>query len=226
MLSSQVPDIRMPHDFPLQPYSDLYRAVVGQLVSNTEERRMFTWGFRGVARRFRSCCEADEEFRKAYYAWRNTKSAEDLYREDKALFHFFSDGLSAIETLFFALYIVGWVVKPEHFPTGSEKQIEPKFTSGKFTSHFPDEPLSLALKNAVSSSEYREWKNLRNPLAHRYAPGKSVTIDLGQGSAWHSFLGLELDEQFTSRRRKWLANNLCQILESANGFAKDHYNTN
>ena len=74
-------------------------------------RRLTPWiefrgGWKALEIGYETCCENDRVFREAIR--RNSHS--DLYIQERELFGFFTTGMAAVESFFYALYAFGWML--------------------------------------------------------------------------------------------------------------------
>jgi len=109
----------------------------------------------------------------------------DLYQEDDALFDFFVKGFSVLESFYYSVYALGALIftptqelsvpPPPQFPllhpTEQKKlrEITPLRTYTAFNQLFPGLPLTDLLGYILDDVVYKEWKDIRNLLAHRVA---------------------------------------------------------
>ena len=197
----------------------------------------FGGGWRAVEIRFQTCCEHDRIFRDAI----RRNSHADQYVQEQQLFGFFTTGLAAVESLFYALYAFGWMLnrgKAGAFAliAGKQEQVTPETTRDAFRKEYgPSDPLVTALDSALNDPSWKEWKKIRNVLAHRATPprilhvGVSLSIG-GKPQPESDFFRQEsrlkelgaLDEGTTHTRCEWLDATLEKLLKAAQSFAKQH----
>ena len=144
----------------------------------------------GVASRFQACGVHSESFTAIFQGTRGRAQDERAYQEDDALFGFFVDGLSALESFYYSLYALGaLIVTPTQGPSVppsaqfpllthlvdpahrrvSPRSITPETTRDAYTQAFPGLPLTELLGHIQEDEMYKEWSDNRNILAHRVA---------------------------------------------------------
>jgi hypothetical protein len=107
---------------------------------------------------------------------------EERYRQEKWLFAFFMEGLSAIECLYYGLYFLGAIADPQNFDTGiNRRDVNPGFVATRFAEAFPSD-LSTKLAEVDGSDEIKLWRLVRNVLTHRGIPPRQHS--LGEASVW------------------------------------------
>lgn len=165
----------VPDDFPL----DAIEAIHAHL--HDRDRRPPEWASaaNGLMWRFRACDEHGAALVESLRA-SVAPPSEDRYHQEKWLFGFFTEGLSAIECLYYGLYFIGALANPQMFDTEINRhRIKPRFVAAKFAAAFPCEDLSTRLGEVDTGEEITLWRGVRNVLVHQGAPGR------------HHFLGRE-----------------------------------
>jgi hypothetical protein len=212
-----------PSDFPRPSW----QAVLDNVSAHTGEAAFgnFAGGWNAVAYRFRACCDCGEAFASSVRQHGDAPPFPHRYFQERDLFAFFVTGFSALESFCFAMFFVGSFIQPNKFRTGTVddlRKINATATAGRLISVFPDVGLGQALRDVHDCDESKEWRNLRNLLVHRTAPGRHIFASLKepagvpqQSSTWG---GIPIDENLTTSRRTWLANSLQTICEEAEVF--------
>src|SRR5215213_7597260 len=81
-------------------------------------------------------------------------------------------------------HLLAQALRSDRFPIATEddkKKIYPQVVADKFTSVFPNEPVTCAINDLMDDQGFKAWKDLRNILAHRSSPGRHFAITLGGG---------------------------------------------
>lgn len=203
----------LPKDFNSKDYdniNDLVHKIEKPHQPLNEKWRQYSSGWRAISYRFKSTVYHDEMFRKVI----NDNAFEGKYLQERELFNFFVNGFSTIETFTYTLYYIGSFLKPNIF-SNKPRDVTPDVTKNKYVKAYPDCDLTQYLDKLVTSLEFKEWKTIRNSLAHRIVPSRIVHIStrktLRQPDIW-KLKELNINEDLTLGRRKWLA----QMLN--NGF--------
>jgi hypothetical protein len=197
----------------------------------------------GVAFRFRACTLHYHDFMEIFQRTGGTSQNLDLYQEDDTLFGFFVKGLSALESFYYGLYALGALIitptktpsvpPPDQYPwldpseSKKLKKIVPEGVRDTFKKNFPELPLTVYLERLIDDPHYKDWRDMRNILAHRAAtagrtiqyrgpslfqtdePPLSITV-------WAS--DLPLDAAIQASQYDWLRETINNGLEVASAF--------
>jgi hypothetical protein len=247
-MSLHVPtvELEVPDDFPQKHY-DAVHARVTSSPRGDEARFHYGGAWNAVLYRFVSCARSDETFADSVRIAGSMPYPPQRFIQEDALFGFFVNGLSVIESFFYGLYWIGSMVDTNSFPVVTENKpitppvvhrqgVKPKIkilkdinvdeTVNQYIKIFGTCPLTDAFGrlryrdssgNARNTSEYREWKKIRNILAHRAHYGRSISIGGPGGVVWRAH-DIQLTDQFTTTRRQWLASTLAELMNGAEIF--------
>jgi hypothetical protein len=232
-----VADIMVGSSFPSDLHEAVAEVVNRWLRAQSEEKRNkppgpwfeFASAWEAVKVRYRTCCEHDQTFTHSIKG----TSHEDIYVQERELFGFFTTGLAAIESFFYALYAFGWMLKPSRFDliVSDQKKVASHTTRDAFRKEYGTaDPLVDALESVLKDPSWKEWNIIRNVLAHRGAPGRKLHVGISIGAAPQpktDFLLQEsrlmqlgsLDEKTTRTRREWLEATLITLLKATKLFA-------
>ena len=223
-----------PGDFPKKHYDAVARRIHANHARVTGSPRgdeaMVHYGgaWNAVLYRFVSCARSDETFANSVRTATLTPVRPERFIQEDALFGFFVNGLSVIESFFYGLYWIGSMVDTTSFPvrTGDElKKITVKNTVDEYIKKFATCPLTDAFSRLTSTDDYDKWKRIRNILAHRAAYGRAITTTFGghqeEEVVWR-VLGEPLNDQFTTTKRQWLASTLAELMKGAEIFVDSH----
>jgi hypothetical protein len=83
----------------------------------------------------------------------------------------------------------------------------------------------IAFQSVFADPAYREWKEVRNVLTHRTAPGRTIFVSIDSDEdlppRW-KINDIALDQQTATTRRAHAARMLTGLLEAATVFAETH----
>lgn len=228
----QVHGIDFPDDFPVQPYNAVH-AKLNSAKRQPDQVFHQGGGLKGLAYRFLTAAEADDRFTDIVGVEQNHLNR---FHQEEALFSFFVNSLSAIESFFYGLYWIGTVAEPARFPVavtdGDLRKIKidktmSEFRTGPHAGIFSAAFAALqtrdpATGNWMNTDPYKELKDVRNILAHRASYGRIVQMVAGSGSqlddVWR-VRNIPINNQVTRSRRIWLAATLTGLLRSAEAYA-------
>lgn len=229
-MSNGLGDI-VPKDFP----RDIHKQVALRVFGEAERKGIkphlldhFHDSWLASGYRFCTCVEHDEAFRDSIKRVGVNPNQKEHYIQERELFGFFINGLTVIESLAYSSYILGAMLVENGFPMNAPKLIQVNHTADKYNKYYPNEPLSNELDQLRNSSDYDEWKKIRNILAHRVIPARKITVTLWppqlDNSPKASWIDdtLELNANTTLSRRKWLARVADVMILAIDTFTKNH----
>jgi hypothetical protein len=219
-------ELELPGDFPKKHYDAVHARVTS---SPRDADAMFHYGgaWNAVRYRFVSCARSDETFANSVRTATLTPGHPERFIQEDALFGFFVNGLSVIESFFYGLYWIGSMVDTTSFPVRTKendlKKITVEKTVKKYIRKFSTCPLTDAFSRLTSTDEYDKWKDIRNILAHRAHYGRAIVDSIGGpgGVVWRC-QDIPLTDQFTTTRRQWLASTLAELMKGAEIFVGSH----
>jgi hypothetical protein len=219
----------MPNDFPVVYYEAVSKALIPhkEVEAHKETWAQFAAAWNGLAYRYLSCWEHNSGFTKAIRKSGKSPLPPQRYIQERELFNFFTSGLAALECFSFGVYAIGAILKPEFFPMKSEddmRKIKLKLTANMYEKSFPQQGITSALKNTAKSSQLGEWRDIRNILIHRSAPGRKFHIG-GEShglAIWNA--KIEINEKTTSVKYEWLTSTLVKLVSAADEFTSKHFN--
>jgi hypothetical protein len=104
------------------------------------------------------------------------RTFENRLEEDILLYGFFMNALSVIDSFCFGAYFVGTQLSSKDFnPNPNLRSIDPKHTGDYFSKFSPTSAFTTTLSNLLQSPEY-EKLDIRNVLAHRIIPGRTLSL--------------------------------------------------
>jgi hypothetical protein len=225
--------VELPDDFPHAPYNAIHARVIA---SPRAPEQIFHYGgaWNAVAFRFLSLATADDLFTDSVIKSGSAPGYPERFQQEESLFNFFVNGLSVIESFFHGLYWIGSMGDRATFPIRSGSELRKiktdttidlymaKLGSTRLTNFFALLRVKDASGHWRNTSQYEEWKDVRNILAHRAAYGRVLTGSTRPGpqpeDVWR-VRDIPLNDQLTRTRRAWMAATLKSLLEGAEEFA-------
>jgi hypothetical protein len=231
--------INMPDDFPTDAYNGVHDRLREYRNRNPDSATWLEYaaGWNAVASRFKTMADADEQFTQQIITQRARQvslSHHEMQLQEEHLYRFFMNGHSTIESFCYAMFALGALLYPTKFPMSTYKQLQvisPALLQQKYASEFPCRRISVVLTALVScDADYKNWRKIRNILAHRVVPRRTIHVHLHEGSRPDTMVNrptewgeIELDEETTQGRRLWLASTLIRCVEAAQTFATNHF---
>jgi hypothetical protein len=106
---------------------------------------------------------------------KTSRSEKRMFEEDRLLYGFFTNALSAIESFCFAAYFLGTALKKSNFePEPKLWRMKPKKTLSLFSNFYSNSPFTEALRKCISSKRYASTSAIRNVLSHRFTPFRTI----------------------------------------------------
>lgn len=212
-----------PLDFPAGPYEAVHAIVVSKWMSHAlYEHYAGSWN--AVAYRYVGANDAGQEFDLSLEEHGASPTPVERYRQEQALFTFFSSGFSTFEAAFYALYVIGAFLEPTGFSLASEKdqqRVSPAHTSIAFKAAFVGDPILAGFDRVFADPAYQQWREIRNVLTHRTAPGRRMYVSIGTDDAppveW-KLKNITLDRALVPARQGELARLLGELLSATEAF--------
>src|SRR5262249_11095699 len=112
--------------------------------------------------------------------------------------------------------------------TPKEQQaVSPTSTGIAYRRHFVGDPVLAAFDAVFQDTAYREFREVRNILTHRTAPGRRIFVGIGSDNelpARWKINNIALDGQTAGARRAEVARILTTLLEAATVFVEARIN--
>lgn len=168
-------------DFPVSPYESIYRVIVTKH-GNHPRFDHFAGAWNALAYRFVAAVNYGDELIDSFSTYGTSPPPNERFVQERLLFDFFSSGFSAFECVFYGCYAIGNFLMPENFLLESAKeqqQVSPSRTRDAFLKAFPGDQLLMDINKLFMDQEYQRWREIRNILTHRAAPGRTMYVSLG-----------------------------------------------
>jgi hypothetical protein len=223
--------IQMSADFPEAAYNEI-AAHVGPLQPRfSAAYRHHAGAWNAVAIRFRSAAEADDVFQSSL---NELTSIEQRFRQEGALFQFFTNSVSVLDSCAYALHALANMIDSPAFPLTSQSLRTEDFrrVARSFEQQYPADSLAVALVSTDADALATELRDLRNILSHRVASTRSYVLSAAPGpnppvrweldhmEASSGIQALSIDSQLTARYRSWLAGRLDALFVEINRFVR------
>jgi hypothetical protein len=213
----------VPCDFPTAAYESVHNVIAQKCAAHAlYEQYVGAWN--ALAYRFRSSVDYGDAVVASLMAHGTAPKAEERYRQERALFGFFSSGFSTMESTFYGLFAIGAFITPTAFPLTTPKeqqQVSPKRTTEAFTNAFAGDPILQAFATLFADPSFQRWREIRNVLTHRTAPGRRLYVSFGDedvpATEW-KLTNAPLDANLISTYRTDLARVLGDLLAASSKF--------
>lgn len=219
----------MPGDFPVAQYEAVFDRVSRWTNASGHAYEQFAAAWNAVSYRYLAMTEDEKSF--TALVTKTAPEPEIRYEQERSLFGFFSNGFSVFESTFYGLFALGALLSPPHFPIVSPKEqqrISPQSTMAAFKAAFTNDAINSAISALTNSADYIEWREIRNILTHRAAPGRTFFVGIGGASdeplpdQW-KVKGIALDKNMAVSRRGKLADLLNRFLDGSQEFVERNF---
>lgn len=226
---------KMPPDFPSEAYLLVNSDLEKYKSTHREQCKSFGLGWKGIAYRYRTSVEYDEQFTNSVIKYSNSPPHEERYYQEKFLTGFFANAISTLECFFFSTRCIASILKPEEFPMMADRDLRfyPSDVARDFNNYFSSDSISRKQTECLKDTHYEKMKDMRDVLIHRGMPSRSFYVGgdrNGMATMPDNIKGLSnqwqfdfpIDQQTTSSHRRWLSNMLKDLIEATDGFCKDN----
>jgi len=219
----------VPKKFPKQNYSEINKFANTKYKNNEFVINQFLGGWNAIIYRYLVCIESDQKFLKLIKKYSDAPPQPFRYFQERELFNFFVNGLSIFDCFGYSAYMLCSVINPNNFivTQNNLERIKLKKVKNALIEFCSTENLSIKLNNLFNSRNFKDFKEIRNILAHRESPpGRTIRLSVGSIRGRKSALwiaGIELNENTTSSRLAWMEGNLFELIEYLGDLLKKHY---
>ena len=214
----------LPQHFPKDKYEKIYTKVLQYSNNFQLQCTQFRGGWRSLVYRYLACTKHSDDYIKIIKKDRISPSYFLRYEQERELFNFFTNGLSAIETLGYMLYMICSIDNSNDFKVITKeafKNVVLRKTVLKLKEFHSVENITKELGKLINSQEYKDWVEVRNALMHRETPGRKIMLSskrskIEQSDLW--FEVIEINKETTACRLKWLELNLFNLIDLTYDF--------
>ena len=214
----------MPPEFPTAAYEAIYSVIVKRAQADAQLYDQFSGAWNAVSYRYLAVIEYSEAFTRSIIEHGTAPGPVERYRQERDLFGFFGNGVSALEAFFYGLFAIGGILSPNHFPMATaedQQRVSAGSTRGAYAKAFPGDPILAALDAVSKDAAYHEWRDVRNILTHRAAPGRRMYVGIPESQplpAEWKILNIPLNQDTTETRKRQLSQLLSSMLDAARTF--------
>jgi hypothetical protein len=218
------PNGLIPHrDFPYEAYEAVHAAVAARW-SGAASYHQYSGAWNALAYRFHGSVDAGAKFQRSLSDFGPHPAPHQRYQQEEALFNFFSNGFAAFEALFYGLFAIGSFIDAVTFPLATpreQQRVSPSHTNDAFERAFPGDPLLDAFTSLFNDPAYQRWRDMRNVLTHRAAPGRRMYVGIGSDDAppveW-KLNDLPLNSELVPKHLRELAELISGVILAAKTF--------
>jgi hypothetical protein len=225
-------DIAVARDFPKSEYMEVeqrisvYLSGLGVDAGTVPGFSGYAGGWNALIIRFRA---ADEDCSAAALPLARNFGGmplEDRYNGERALFGFFANAMSTVESCCFAIYQMARMKNPAAF-NAEERSVKVESTADAVAAAFPGTTLASDLAQLVQDPIWARVKYIRNTLVHRESPGITIYINtVGAPPAppaeWTG-RGVVLEPALVNDPMSWLGREITTLVGATLGWVKSNF---
>ncbi len=219
----------MPPEFPVAEYESVFERVKPHAQTANDIYKQFVGAWNALPYRFLAVTEYEAAVTTSLTEAGGSPSPPERYRQERDLFGFFSNGFSVFEATFYGLFSLGALLSAADFQIGTAKdqqRISPSSTASAIGKAFAGDPIHGAVDSILSDPAYLEWREVRNVLTHRAAPGRIFFVGIGGDETlpdeW-KIRGIPLDADMAHKRRSELSRLLNALLQAMDQFTQTYF---
>lgn len=222
----KVNGLLMPPDFPTTLFERVYSRARLRSTSHVSAYEHFNAAWNAISFRYLALCNDGDAFTASVSAPDGGASLQERYQQERHLFGFFSNGFSAFESFFYGMFAIGALLHPVDFPLATPKEqqaVSPASTDRAYARAFVGDPILATFAAVFTDAAYREWKEVRNILTHRTAPGRTIFVSVESDEdllARWKINDIPLGRETASVRRGHAARMLSALLNAAAVFTE------
>lgn len=171
----------------------------------------YSGAWNAVAYRYEDAVEAGQRFNSSIVEFGASPPFLERQKQEKDLYSFYTNGISAIESACYAAFTIGAFISPSDFPMETARQqrrISPNHTHASYKQTFPGDKFLDVFEALFSNQSYLQWSDVRNILTHRTAPGRRMFVGIADDDApaveW-KVDNISLDDKLVPRQQAQLA---------------------
>ena len=221
--------LTVPDDFPASAFERVWKKISPLSTTRNALYVEFSSAWNALTHRYLAMVDHGEGFTASVIADGTSPKPERRHYQEQCLFDFFSSGFSAFDAFFYATFAVGALVDAVAFPLTTEaeqKSVSSGHTLKCYRGRFSGSAILAALEALAGSAEYRQWRDVRNILTHRAAPGRTLHVsgepdDETPVDRWKVF-GIPLDRNTIPERRAHASGLLTPSVTAVADFVELH----
>ena len=210
-------------EFPAALYEGVHEKVLSKWTGHAQYEH-YAGAWNALAYRFHGAFDAADSFNDSLIKHGPSPEPPDRYWQEQTLFGLFSNGFSTFESYFYAMFGIGAFITAGNFPLSTAKdqqKVSPSQTVAAYKAVFPGDPIVAEFDKLFADPIYQEWREIRNVLTHRTAPGRLMFASIGADDSppveW-KLKGIIFDPTFAPTRKAELAKTLGSLVAAADAF--------
>lgn len=215
----------IPPEYPIESHVAYVENAKIIIASNKEAWVEFLRGIKATAYRFIAFKELTEEMNLKWEALELFPSHRDIFEQERDLLYLFVNGVSAIESVYYSLYILATQANPKvlQFSDLENRKYgsDPRWIRKNLAQALGTVSVLTSIKSIERSENWKVWNKYRNMMFHSVAaprvhrlsvspnPPKPAILDYG--STWCT-PDLIKDSQGFREYLPWLSSKLGRLL--------------
>lgn len=222
----------VPPDFPASGLDAVVQRIAEGPPHSNSQWAVVGPAWNAVAYRFLAAARADDALGRSFLKDGTAPVPVARTRQELALFAFVTAACACVESLYFALYASGSILRPAGFPLNTLDDFvdaTPGETARRYRAAFPGDPLAGRLRGTLRTGAFRELTMWRNIAVHRAALPRMIYVSAGKpaapspSDAWRVGVypggkDVALGPSLTRDKRDWLATRVTVLVAEVDAF--------
>ena len=143
-----------PQGFPNAPFDDILESVQAFCTANpvpVDRLVAFNEAWNGLAYRVTAAHDSSDEYSASFAGFGSMPPPEERYKQERALFNFFANALSALETMGRGQYVIGSLLIPTAF-TKNRPYLQDVYRD--YLGNYPTEAVTTELARLIAEPQF------------------------------------------------------------------------
>lgn len=204
----------MPDIFPSTVYDEIQKNFIAKK-KNEEKWKEHGIAWNAISYRYLSLKKYNDDYVASITKYGGSPLPEIRVGQEELIFNFFTTGFSLLDIIGYGIYAICSEIDTSNFPLTND--IKPNINicmvKDKLVAYFTNEDITTSLKTLIESNEYKEWKDIRNILAHRGQPPRAHYAGGEKDGKSEWINGMVLNTETLSKKLNWIDKTLVLLME-------------
>lgn len=198
--------IKVSDKFPSKKYTQIHSILTKKKNINEDAWKEHSMSWNALSFRYALLSKYNNEYIINIKTNGNAPKPDIRIQQEEIIFNFFVVGFSIIDIMAYSLYSTSSFLKPSKFPLNNKikPNIQMTMVKDKMNSNFRNENITKYINNLILSKEYKDWKDIRNILAHRGQPPRHHYLGGDKDGLAEWVNGIVLDKNTLSANYRWI----------------------
>ena len=174
-------NVEVADSFPLVAWEAFYNKGMKSTKANGDANWDFNRSMGCLVFRYKTCGESIDSMIGSWQAAGEEFGPPINYAMQRDLFIFFTCGMSAVESLFYSIYVVATQQSPTMLDWNNVNARRWKAKPGKIVETMgrvwpTGHAVITAVQDLTESAEWKSWNDFRNTMVHRSLPSRDLRV--------------------------------------------------